>query len=283
MTGSIDPALFIVVLSPLEIFLIGLSAYAAYRAFAIRRASLVPTHRYQALWAGASGLYWTILFALYLPSVIGVLYPAQMHAMVIPLGILSIAVVASALIFTAAWTAAIVPIARNSDPRNRDWLRWKYLRLVFWGTVLAGVAISVYVLVPSIIDAGASSTFGLLSFEILYLAEDSLLYITIAVIAIAILIVCRHQSSDQLLRRHLKWLVAYFVVLFFTDLVLFVDLKSGTLASTLAGSVTITVFVPFIIVASTVNFFQAFCTYMCVRSLAPINRFPPKQLVESKR
>jgi hypothetical protein len=284
MSGSsLTVELFVLLVSPLAIVFIGLLAYATYRAFALRRASLVPSYRHQALWAGASSLYWIILFAFVFPSILNILYPGTVSALNGALGVFSIASICFALVFYFAWIDAIVPIARNSDPRNRDPLRWRYFRLGMWTAILLDIAFSLYFFTASVLAGGATAAIGPLYYFLLFLSDDGAFFIFLSAISVAILLVCLRQSEDKFLRRHLKWLTAYYVVLVITDSNLFLDRMTGFISTfgSLPHTTATGSFLLEYAIAITINCFQALSVYMCVRSLAPISHFPPKE-IESK-
>jgi hypothetical protein len=271
----------LLLLFPYVIFFIGLSIYTAYRAFSIRRVSLVPIHRYQALWVGATAIYWIVEFVyLSIELIFYFLYPNIILAAKIPIAVSGIASLLFGLAFIFAWVDVSVPIARNSDPRNRDILHWRYMRLIIWATVFLNVALASYFLVPSILSMPGTGGLGPYGLVVLFYSKDGPYFVANAVISVAVLLVSYNHSQEGGLRRHLKWFSVSVASLLFLSLL--VTLERGEIASYFSGNLPFASFLYIFAITLTLNSANAFFIFMCARSLAPINRFPPRTFVESK-
>ena len=268
-------------LLPLATIFAAWMAYTALRAFRIRGSVLVPSHRYQALWVGASAIFWivTIILFIFVPFLY-VLFPEQVLAAKIPIAVATIASLLFFAAFVLAWADALVPIVRASDPRNRDTLRWRYSRMLVWVFFAFEISLGTYFILPSIASSAATGVLGPVGLGVVFNSEIAPYFVIIGVIVAAVLIISYLQSPDISLRQHLKWLIAYDLVLILQGV--FVFLQRSNL-STLTGSIlpSLPVIATIFGVILAIDYIQALCLYKCAVSLAPVNRFPPKT-VESK-
>lgn len=259
----------------------GWMIYTLIRAFNIRRSVLITTHRYQALWVGASAIYWIVSILLYiLVPFLYILFPGQVTAAKVPIAVTTIASLLFGVAFTLAWADALVPIARASDPRNRNTLHWRYSRVAVWVFFVSEIALGTYLVVPSIAGVAGTGPLGPVGLGILFYAEIAPYFVFIGVIITAVLIVSYVQSPDASLRRHLRWLIAYIIVLALQGTFVFLERSN---LSILTGSVlpslpVIATIFGFIL---TIDYIEALCLYKCAGSLAPVNRFPSKTITES--
>jgi hypothetical protein len=271
----------IVLTMPFIISIMGLSGYAAYRAFAIRKASLVPTHRYQALWVGATAIYWIVQFGFVIEALLYLLYPGAILAAKTLLIVSGIATLFFGLAFVFAWVDVNVLIARSSDPRNRDPFHWGYTRLIIWSAIFLNIVLASYFLIPSLLSTPITGGFGPYALYILFFAEDGLVYFAIPTICLAVLLVLYYHSRDPLLRKHLTWQSFNMSTLAFIALAIY--FSRNTIAGFAFGSSPSSLGILFtVVVQLAFDFADVFSVYMCARSLAPISRFPPTALVDSR-
>ena len=268
----------LLILTPLVVIYLAWMAYTANRAFKIRKSVLIPTHRYQALWVGGSAIYWMVsIFIYFLVPYLYILFPEQVLAAKTALALLAIAGLYFGLIFVFAWTDAIIPIARASDPHNRNTLQWQYSRVVIWMVLAIGIALGGYFVVPMVLGNSGTGLFGPAGLGVLFYADVSPFFLLIGVITILVLLISYNRSADQPLRRHLKWLITYIAVLSIQGSFAFVE-RSNIFALTgniiPSSNVVATIFGFLMLIAIA----EAFCLFRCVQSLTLINRFPPKEL-----
>jgi hypothetical protein len=260
----------------------GWMIYTFWRAFKIRNSVLVPTHRYQALWVAASAIYWIVAIVLYiLVPFLYILFPEQILAAKNSIAVATIATLFFGVAFVLAWADATVSIAKTSDPRNRDTVRWRYSRVIVWTILAIEVSLGSYFVVPSIVGGPGAGLLGPVGLGVLFYANIAPYFVLIGIIIAIVLIISYVQSLDTSLRRHLKWLIAYDTVLTFQGLFVFAERSS---LSYLTGNV-----LPGLIVIATIfgvimgiDYIEAFCLYNCAQSLAPINRFPSAEQMEPK-
>ena len=157
--------------------------YGAYWAFAIRRVLLTRLYRRQALWVAALGIYFGAL-GLFLTPVLTL----QLNTLVI--NILGGIFLGFGSVLEFLWIDTTVRIARRSDPRFRDTMRWSKLRYLFWVITMFG-AVSAIISSATTGVSAAGPYGGTLSGILLFGA-------------IALFLSAR-RSGDAILRRHLTW------------------------------------------------------------------------------
>lgn len=245
--------------------------FSASRAFRIRRALLVPLYRYQALWIGVAGLYWIIELALAETSVAaGLLNPAlNTNRVGVGFSISLFAGLYVGLVLIFAWVDTMIRIGRNSDPRNRDTLRWSQLRLVLWAAIAIGEVWGAVSITPSIL--AHMSTAPIWNLLLFYSANAPLFFLTAGVGALALL-VSSSRSGDIIFRRQLKW-VGMVVLVLFIEIALVLELVASSAGGTAfptggAGLVSA------VGGLTAINLILALLLYQSARSLAPVSRFP---------
>jgi hypothetical protein len=233
-------------LAPVLVTAVGIAAaaffiYAAYWAFAFRRALVGHVYRNQALWLGVLSIILATVFIV----------PSLSTGGPVIIALSNLPVVALILGFFA-FVDSTVPIARRSDPRLRDILHWEKVRFVAWGLLILVEVAGLYFAVTNTpgtqgFDAGFG---GLLLF--LFGAPPML--------------VGGRRSMDPTLRGSLKW--------FGLALVCFIGiLLVGILESAVNIATSPYSSIPYDAVAV----LAGLALYRSARSLAPINRL---QVVE---
>jgi hypothetical protein len=281
MSGSLDLGVLLAVVLPSVTLYFGWMFYTAQRAFKIRNSVLLPIHRYQALWVGMTAIYWVVEIILYSTvPFLNFVYPQQVLAAKIPILIVGVAGLYFGYSFTFAWVDAIVPIARGSDPRNRDPIKWRYSRLVIWAVIGAVFAFGAYYFVLPLLNETATGLYGPDGLSIFFYSEIAPFFFSIGIIMAIILFISYSKSSDAFLRKHMRWLISYVLVLDFLSVFIWAD-RSGV--SALMGSALpgFSISAPIFAVSLIIDLAESFCLYKCVLSLAPLNRFPAKEM-ESK-
>ena len=221
----------------------------------------------------------TIILFIFVPFLY-VLFPEQVLAAKVPIAVTTIASLLFFAAFVLAWADALVPIVRASDPRNRDTLRWRYSRMLVWVFFAFEISLGTYFILPSIASSAATGVLGPVGLGVVFYSEIAPYFVIIGVIVAAVLIISYLQSPDISLRQHLKWLIAYDLVLILQGVLVFLQRSN---MSTLTGSIlpSMKVIATIFGVIQAIDYIQALCLYKCAVSLAPVNRFPPKT-VESK-
>ncbi len=229
-----------------EILSIAIALYAAYWAFAIRKALTGRIYRNHALSLGVVCVIFA--FVNFLPS-----------------GGSTIVLVATNIFFGAsvsvvfAFLDSTVRVARRSDPLLRSVLHWEKLRLVVWGDIgLIIIASALLVVDPSILTSSFSGFY-----QNDPSAQSSGLSVLLGIVSILFplavgtpaLLIGARRSRDPVLRGSLKWIGIVLLLLLAEALVGFLT-SNSTLTST-----------AFVILIS-------YALYKSARSLAPINRLP---------
>jgi hypothetical protein len=216
--------------------------YAAYWAFAIRRALAVRLYRNQALGVGLVAVSVGIIGPYYTGLLLDGWPPESAFAIVMFFS------------FTLFyWTNASVGAARRLDPLLRDTFHWSRLRLLLLAPIIAAVIydladIAYHILrgqvVPSTATGVVGITFGL--------------PIDISVIAAAVMLpVVGVRSRDPALRRQLVWFG-----LFAASLLAFVLVLSSLFTNNYQ----------ILIVQGLGIVVAGYCLYRSARSLVPLNR-----------
>lgn len=224
-------------------------AYATYWAFIIRHSLVVRLYRNQALGVGMVAL--SVLLVVTLVTAIiyvtGQLNPGQ---------------IASPLVFFLFilifyWIDSSVLAARRSDPRLRDTLHWRRLRIVLWGVLI--FAVSFILILLAFPEATGSVPTPGQSVLLLPLFLTTIYLPSIA--GIVVIPVAARRSGDITFRRHLKWFggFAASLVLFLAGSML---VGGGPPSSTFLGQVTIEI-------GFTLG---GYALYRSAKALVPLNR-----------
>jgi hypothetical protein len=240
-----DSLAFVLAVSLGEILPAGISLYAGYWAFSIRKALAGRIYRNHALWLGAFCVPFAVSsFITYTNS---------------PIISELLDVYFAALILTVfAWVDSTIPVARRSDPLLRNILRWDKVRLVVWPVLFGLAAVILYL--------GATVNFTtnppLLFFQLLL----AFILGPFVIGAPAMLIGAR-RSGDLILRGSLKWF-GILLLMLLLSIVISTVIEQGIFGVSnydlyysypaLPGAV-------FIILA-------AYSLYKSARSLAPTNK-----------
>jgi hypothetical protein len=210
--------------------------YAAYWAFAIRRATAGRIYRNQALWLGVLSV---IVLTSFVPT------PATNGAIVIVL--INLPVIILALV-AFAFVDATVPVARRSDPLLRDILHWGKLRVLGWGALILAEIFGAYGQIATN-NTGSSVVIGLL---------------LLLVIGAPPMLIGAKRSMDPILKQSLKWFALSLLTLIGLPLVTLAEVTVNLPAAEFLNYSQI----PYNMV--TLLFGYAF--YRSARSLAPISR-----------
>jgi len=234
MSDSLGPAL--ATLS--DIAVVVAIIYAAYWAFAIRRALVSRIYRNQALWLGVLGIVFFLVVVTPTPTgndlVSDVLNNAPTVALT--LGFL-------------AFVDSTVPIAKRSDPLLRNILNWEKVRVLAWAVLILVEILGVYGEIESN-NTSSSSVAGLLA---------------VALIGAPPMLIGARRSMDPNLRRSLKWFGL--ALLFFLG-ILFVGVVESRLNLSTYYTTSSYGEIPY----AAVLILVAYALYRSIRSLAPINR-----------
>lgn len=224
--------------------------YAAYWAFAIRRALVSRIYRRHALWLGALGVVVAVAVFLtystnYTVNIMISIYYDILFAVVF------------------AFVDSLIPVARRSDPLLRSVLSWEKLRYFLWADVAVLGAFNTLSYVSYLTPAFSS---GLAKF----IVQDAGWFAAAAVLfglsGLAILIAVR-RSGDIVLRSSLKWLgvmLIFVVFLFAAYTAEYYLLPNLTQFDFFYSYPVLPWGIVFIVVA--------YALYRSARSLAPVNR-----------
>jgi hypothetical protein len=232
-------------LIPLPLALIGIVvivifAYGSYWAFQVRSALISRLYRNRALWAGSVGAFFALLILSNL--LIGSLDPTNFY-----LSLLQFTIGYFGAAFTFAWIDTSIRVARTSDPLRRNTLHWTKLRVVLWVILILSIVGGLVTVV--LLKTNYFSTPAGPQGDFLYGPYgDNIIFI------IPALILSHKRTGDLILRKHLKWLLIFVVVLFFTSGLL--NNPATSFPRELGGVVLIV---------------DAYCLYRATRSLAPVS------------
>ena len=225
--------------------------YAAYWAFAIRRALVSRIYRRHASWLGALGVALAVtVFLTYSPNyainlLISIYYD-----------------ILFAVVF--AFVDSLIPVVRRSDPLLRSVLNWEKLRYFLWADVAVLGAFNTLSYVSYLSPTFSSGLLKLIVQDIGWVAAATVLF---GVSGLAILIAVR-RSGDMVLRSSLKWLgvMFIFVILLFTAYTVeYYLLPNLTQFDFFYSYPALPWGIIFILIA--------YALYQSARSLAPVNRF----------
>lgn len=218
------------------VILVAVFLYAAYWAFAIRRALVSRIYRSHALWLG-------VLCVVLLTSVVVSLIPASGA---VGTALSDVPVIAVILGFFA-FADSTVPIARRSDPLLRDILSWNKLRVGGWFLI---VLVEVFGLYIDLVGTSGSTGFGA--------GFGGLL---LFLIGAPPMLVGARRSKDPNLRGSLKWFGMSLLFFIGVLLVAIIESALGISNSDMSS-------IPYAAVLVLVGY----SLYRSARSLAPINR-----------
>jgi hypothetical protein len=211
--------------------------YAAYWAFAIRRALVSHIYRSQALWLGAICIYLAASGPLGIPSN----NPIVSIAMTVSVGL--------AFLFIFAWIDSTIRVARRSDPLLRSPLQWERLRVVLWPVLVLLIAPSVYPSTSIFPAIGLLSVLGITGVT------------TVALLIGAI------RSRDSALRGAMKWIGVFLLC----ELGNFI-FGGLTTSSSTSGVLTYLDYSFPDVPSAIIVIIGFYALYKSARSLAPINR-----------
>lgn len=242
MSDSLGFALALIIA---EIVPAAIALYAAYWAFAIRRALAGRIYRNHAFWLGVVCiLYAAAEFVTYsnnaiVQDALGIFY-----------------LILNPVIF--AFIDSTVRVARRSDPLLRTVLRWEKLRIVLWIDEIALAILLASMFDPSIIASINPAVGGLL-----FIILISIPYIG----GTPALLIGARRSRDPVLRRSLKWLGVFF--LFFLGYLL----EFGIIQLIIPGISQFELYYSYTAIpGGIIGILGAYAIYKSARSLAPINR-----------
>jgi hypothetical protein len=187
---------------PSVIIAIGIAigfVYGAYWAYQIRSALVSPLYRNRALWVGAAGTFFALLV---LSTVLISTFASTDRSLILfQFGLTNFGAI---LVF--GWIDSNVRVARRSDPLRRNTLHWTKLRIFIWA-----------ILSIAIVGGLVSAFLG----DINYLSSPADLggaflespFTPAAAFGIIAMAVSRRRISDITLKRHIKWLVFFVLIL----------------------------------------------------------------------
>jgi hypothetical protein len=160
-----------------------------------------PLYRNRALWVGTVGTFFALLVLSTI--LIGTFASTNRFLSLFQFGLTNFGAI---LVF--GWIDSNVRVARRSDPLRRNTLHWTKLRIFIWG--ILSIAI-----VEGLVWAFVS--------DLNYLSSPAGLggaflrspFTPAAAFGIVALAVNRRRISDITLKRHIKWLVFFVLILFF--------------------------------------------------------------------
>jgi len=214
--------------------------YAAYWAFAIRRALVGRIYRNQALWLGVLTILFVLLVVAPTPTGNGLAADFLNNAptVALTLGFL-------------AFVDSTVPIARRSDPLLRNIIHWEKVRVVAWAVLILVEILTTYSEIESN-NTSSATVAGL---------------IAVALIGAPPMLIGARRSMDPNLRGSLKWFALS--LLFFLGIILV-----GVVETKLNLSTYYTTSSYGQIPYAAVLILVAYALYRSIRSLEPINRLP---------
>jgi hypothetical protein len=228
-----------------EILPAGITLYAGYWAFSIRKALASRIYRNHALWLGVFCFPFALSsFITYTNSqVISELLNFYFAALILSV---------------FAWVDSTIPIARRSDPLLRNILHWDKVRLVVWPFLFGLAAVILYL--------GATINFTtnppLLFFQLLvaFIAGPF-------VIGAPAMLIAARRSGDSVLRGSLKWF-GVFLLMLLLNIIITTVVQQGVL-----GVSTYDLYYSYqALPGAALIILAAYSLYKSARSLAPTNR-----------
>lgn len=205
-----------------------------------------PLYRNRALWVGAVGTFFALLVLSAI--LIGTFASANRFLILFQFGLTNFGAI---LVF--GWIDSNVRVARRSDPLRRNTLHWTKLRILIWG--ILSIA-----LVGGLVSAFVSDINNVSSLAGLGGAFLESPFTPAAAFGIGALAVSRRRINDVTLRRHIKWLVFFVLILLFATRL--VEYSSSSLST--VG------FIGILLLAC-----GAYFLYMAARSLSQLDHLKP--------
>lgn len=219
---------------------VALYSYGAIWANRIRRALMTPLYKERARWVEIVAIFFAVLVASNL--LIRITAPANFY-----LSFLEYCITNAAGIVTLAWIDTTIKMARRTDPLNRNTIKWKQLRYVFWTftfiTTTGSLISVVYNHVNFFAPGGTGGAFITGSFG----------WVLFGFIA---LLLSSRRSKDPTLKEHLKWFGLFLFLVFIVDTVLSAEIAI------------------FRIIGEILLAFDAYFLYKGAKSLAPLSKSP---------
>jgi hypothetical protein len=205
-----------------------------------------PLYRNRALWVGAVGTFFALLVLSAI--LIGTFASANRFLILFQFGLTNFGAI---LVF--GWIDSNVRVARRSDPLRRNTLHWTKLRILIWG--ILSIA-----LVGGLVSAFVSDINNVSSLAGLGGAFLESPFTPAAAFGIVALAISRRRINDVTLRRHIKWLVFFVLILLFaTRLVEYSPSSLSTVG-----------FIGILLLAC-----GAYFLYMAARSLSQLDHLKP--------
>jgi hypothetical protein len=220
--------------------------YAAYWAFAIRRALVGRNYRNQALWLGVLNILFILVVITPTPAGNGLAADVLNNGPTVALTLGFFALVDST-----------VPIARRSDPLLRNIVHWEKVRVVAWAVLVLVEILTAYAEIESN-NTSSATVAGL---------------VVVALIGAPPMLIGARRSMDPNLRGSLKWFGLS--LLFFLGIILV-----GVVETRLGLSTYYTTSSYGEIPYAAVLILVAYALYRSIRSLEPINRLPAPEPVD---
>jgi hypothetical protein len=224
-------------------------AYGAYWAYQIRSALVSPLYRNRALWVGAVGTFFALLVLSTI--LIGTFASTNRFLSLFQFGLTNFGAI---LVF--GWIDSNVRVARRSDPLQRNTLHWTKLRIFIWG-----------ILSIALVEGLVSAFISDINFFEYHLSSPAALggaflrspFAPAAAFGIVALAVSRRRISDITLKRHIKWLVFFVLILVFATRLLEYPSSLSTVG-----------FIGELLLAC-----GAYSLYMAARSLSQLDHLKP--------
>lgn len=199
-------------------------------------------YRNRALWVGAVGTF----FALLVLSTVLINTFASTNRFLI---LFQFGLTNFGAILVFGWIDSNVRVARRSDPLRRNTLHWTKLRILIW--VILSIALVGGLVSAFVSDSSPASLGGA------FLESP---FTPAAVFGIVALAVSHRRINDVTLKRHIKWLVFFVLILLFATRLLE---YSSSLLSTVG-------FIAILLLAC-----SAYFLYIAARSLSQLDHLKP--------
>jgi hypothetical protein len=237
-------------------------AYGAYWAYQIRSALVSPLYRNRALWVGAVGTFFALLVLSTI--LIGTFASTNRFLILFQFGLTNFGAI---LVF--GWIDSSVRVARRSDPLRRNTLHWTKLRIFIWAILtiaLVGGLVSAFV--GDINDLSSPAGLGGAFLESPFTPA--------AAFGIVVLAVSHRRINDVTLKRHIKWLVFFVLILLFATR-LFQQTPTQFLLE-YPSSLSTVGFIGALLLAC-----GAYFLYMAARSLSQLDHLKPNVVPRNLR
>jgi hypothetical protein len=210
-----------------------------------------PLYRNRALWVGAVGTF----FALFVLSTILIGTFASTNRF---LSLFQFSLTNFGAILVFGWIDSNVRVARRSDPLRRNTLHWTKLRIFIW-------AILTIALVGGLVSAFIGDIYNLSSPAGAFLESP---FIPASAFGIVALAVSHRRINDVTLKRHIRWLV-FFV------LILLLVIRLLEYSSSLFSTVDL---ITMLLLAC-----GAYFLYIAARSLSQLDHLKPNVVARNRR